>query len=58
MNPYAVLLLARTLEEDRRRSAAEPHRIHRLEPTPSTESRRSWAGITRFPRFSLSDQRG
>ena len=58
MNPYAVLMLARTVEQDRDRSAAERRRIHRLEPDTRHESRGSWAAITRFPRYTLSDHRG
>lgn len=57
MNAYAVLMMARTLEQDRERSAAERRRVHRLEPVPRQESRGSWAAITRFPRFTLSDER-
>jgi len=57
MNPYAVLLMARTLEQDRDRSAADRRRTDGLEPRAREESRRSWAGITRFPSFRLSNQR-
>ena len=58
MNPYAVLMMARTMEQDRGRSAAERRRIHRLEPKGRRESGGSWAGILRFSRYTLSDQRG
>jgi hypothetical protein len=56
MNPYAVLMMARTLEQDRERSAAERRPIHRPETTPRRESWDSWAAILRFPRFTLQDQ--
>ena len=58
MNPYAVLLMARTLEQDRDRSAADRRRTDALDPTAREESRRSWPAIARFPRFTLSNQRG
>ena len=58
MNPYAVLMMARTMERDRERSTAERRRTDTFEPAARRESRGSWAGITRFPRFTLSNQRG
>jgi len=58
MNPYAVLLMAQTLDQDRGRSAAERRPIHRLEPDARRESRGPWPAIARFPRFTLSNQRG
>ena len=58
MNPYAVLMMARTLEQDLERSTAERRRTDTFEPAARRESRGSWAGITRFPRFTLSNQRG
>ena len=58
MNPYAVLMMARTMEQDRERSAGERRRIHRPEPAPRRESRGSWTAILRFSRYTLSDQRG
>jgi len=58
MNPYAVLMMARTLEQDLERSTAERFRTDTFEPAARRESRGSWAAITRFPRFTLSNQRG
>jgi len=58
MNPYAVLMMARTLEQDRERSTAERRRTDTFEPAARQESRGSWSAITRFPRFTLSNQRG
>ena len=58
MNPYAVLMMARTLEQDLERSTAERRRTDTFEPAARRESRGSWAGITRFPRFTFSNQRG
>ena len=57
MNPYAALMMARAMEQDRKRSAAERRRTPRPQPTPGRESRGSWTAILRFPRFSLQDQR-
>ena len=56
MNPYAALMVARAMEQDRERSAAQRRRTHRPEPAPRRESRGSWTAILRFPRFSMQDQ--
>jgi hypothetical protein len=63
MNPYAVLMMARTLEQDRERTAAERRPIHRPETTPRREPRDSWAAISasrasRSRTKQLIDRRG
>jgi hypothetical protein len=57
MNPYAVLMLARSMDQDRER-AAEQRRVRDLVAPMPRESRPAWAAVTRFPRLATSSPRG
>jgi hypothetical protein len=57
MNPYAVLMLARSLEQDRER-AAERRRLQDVKPPMPRDTRVSWSAVRRFPRLATSGSKG
>jgi hypothetical protein len=57
MNPYAVLMLARSLEQDRER-AVERRRLQDVKPPMPRDTRVSWSAVRRFPRLATSGSKG